>query len=377
MPNFSDKITPEQRKDIAAFVGAQDASGKAVAKPFEPNDVKLEDCKPNDWECYEQGYGNMVYNDGPKPALAKLDAALRSDAAVQANCHRIAHRMGSAGLARYKDNVAKAFVAGSPTCASGYYHGITERAFLGTPDDQLASVASDMCQDPSIENDRFLFYQCLHGLGHGLMIYTGYELPLSLKTCDQLRDEFSQVSCTGGAFMENFNSSYGIRSKYLRTNDLIYPCKSVAERHKLYCYLLVSSRILQGVGYDFKKTAQWCHRSEPRWVQTCFESFGRDVSGTARTDHRRMLSMCRFAKANEGDCIYGAVRDIVNTDAKADRGGRFCAGVPNRYRDRCYQGVGSIIASLEASKGAQTATCRRVSGRYANACLVGAGLRAA
>ena len=79
---------------------------------------------------------------------SRTPRALRSDAAVQANCHRIAHRMGSAGLARYHDNVARAFVEGSPTCASGYYHGITERAFLGTPDDQLAKVMREIHIEP-------------------------------------------------------------------------------------------------------------------------------------------------------------------------------------------------------------------------------------
>ena len=280
MPNFSDKLTPEEMKDVAAFVGAQNESGKAVAKPFEPNDVKLAECDASDWDCYEQAYGNMVYEEGPKPALAKLDAELRTDAAVQGNCHRIAHRMGSAGLARYEDNVARAFVEGSPTCASGYYHGIAERAFLGTPDDQLATVASQLCADRTIENDKFLFYQCLHGLGHGLMIYTGYELPLSLKTCDELRDEFSQVSCTGGAFMENFNSSYGVRSKYLRSRDLIYPCKRSpsATSSTATCSC---PRILQGVGHDSARRRSGAGASEPAWVRTCFESFGRDVSGNA------------------------------------------------------------------------------------------------
>ena len=100
------------------------------------------------------------------------------------------------------------------------------------------------------------------------MIYTGYDLPVSLKTCDGLTSEFDQVSCSGGVFMENFNSSYGVTSKYLRTSDPIYPCDAVAERYKLQCYGLVTANLLRATNYDQRKTVAGCRRSEPRCVGT-------------------------------------------------------------------------------------------------------------
>ncbi|HVF76803.1 MAG TPA: hypothetical protein VNA28_00780, partial [Solirubrobacteraceae bacterium] len=316
----------------------------------------------------------LVYNDGPKRALDRLQTTMTTNTAVAADCHRIAHRMGSAALSRFKDKVAQAFIAGSPVCASGYYHGIIERAFLGQPTDRLAIVARQLCSDPSINEQRFLAYQCIHGLGHGLMIYTGYDLPGSLKTCDDLRTGFDRVSCSGGVFMENFNASYGVTSKYLRANDPIYPCNDVAERHKLYCYLLVTANILKLENYDQAKTAKACRRSEAAWVSTCFESFGRDVSGIAGKSASKALASCRLATSNEGDCLYGASREIVNADAAGQRGGRFCSRAPARHRPRCYEGVGSVLASLEPTADELTARCREVGGRNVKSCLRGAGL---
>lgn len=374
MPSFAGKLTDDEKADLAAFVGAGKASGKAVAAPFEPDDQRLADCADGNFECFEQAFGNLVFNDGPKPALDRLQAMIGTNAAVAANCHRIAHRMGSAALSRFKDKVAPAFIAGSAVCASGYYHGIIERAFLGQPSDKLAVVARQLCSDPQITEQRFLAYQCIHGLGHGLMIYTGYDLPGSLKTCDDLRTGFDRVSCSGGVFMENFNSSYGVTSKYLRKNDPIYPCNSVAERHKLYCYLLVTANLLRVSDYDQAEAADGCRDSEKAWVKTCFESFGRDVSGIAGKSISKALASCRLAKSNEGDCLYGVSREIVNADAAGERGGRFCARAPSRYRARCYEGVGSVLASLEPTAEALTARCRRVSGASAQSCLRGAGL---
>ena len=374
MPSFASELSDVQMRDVAAFVGAARSSGKAVAKPFVPDATRLADCRDGKVACLEQAFGNLTFKEGPKAALAQLQQTLQTDSAVQVDCHRIAHQMGSAALARFKDHVAPAFIAGNPICASGYYHGIIERAFLGQPNARLATVARQLCSDPQINAQRFLSYQCIHGLGHGLMIYTGYDLPGSLKTCDELRTGFERVSCSGGVFMENFNSSYGVTSKYLRRSDPIYPCNAVAERHKLYCYLLVTANILRVTGANLKATADACLRSERDWVSTCYESFGRDASGIAGKDAGRALASCRLAAAHEGDCIYGVAREIVNADAAGSRGGRFCARAPARFRERCYAGVGSVLASLEPTSRRLRGACGQVSGDHVDSCLRGAGL---
>jgi hypothetical protein len=98
--------------------------------------------------------------------------------------------------------------------------------------------------------------------------------------------------------MENI-SSYGITSKWVRDDDPLYPCPVVAERHKLYCYLMVTSRILPLMSWDFAKTADWCRKSERQWVAMCFQSFGRDASGTTRGNIPRILEICGFARGFE------------------------------------------------------------------------------
>ena len=374
MPSFADKLSETEKRNLAAFVGASHSSGKAVAAPFRADSKRLSDCRDGSFECLEQAFGNLTYNEGPKIALARLQAMTTTDSAVAGDCHRIAHRMGSAALTRFHDKVAPAFIAGTPVCASGYYHGIIERAFLGQPTDKLGVVARQLCTDPQIADQRFLEYQCIHGLGHGLMIYTGYDMPGSLKTCDGLQTDFDRVSCSGGVFMENFSSSYGVTSKYLRQNDPIYPCDAVAEHYKAQCYGLVTANLLKRTAYDQKKTAAGCRRSEPRWIGICFESFGRDVSGIAGRSASKALASCRLAGANESDCLYGVAREIVNSDAGGERGARFCAQVPQRHRSRCYSGIGSVMASIEPTHDRLRAACRRLNGRYDRPCLQGAGL---
>ena len=67
MPSFKSKLSPAEIKQVAAFVSTAAGTGRAGKISFEPNDQKVEDCK--DTACYEQAFGNLAYNDGPKKAL--------------------------------------------------------------------------------------------------------------------------------------------------------------------------------------------------------------------------------------------------------------------------------------------------------------------
>ena len=200
------------------------------------------------------------------------------------------------------------------TCNSGYYHGVLQVALAGLPRNVVVKKAQRLCSAPAVNTEEFLLYQCVHGLGHGLMIYSGDDLPWSLRTCHKLLTDFDRVSCTGGVFMQNLDTTMGT-SRYLSTKNPIYPCNTVAERDKVYCYLMVTSRINTLDGYNWRKTADWCRRSERGWVETCFESYGRDASGSSEYDPAKTIALCLEAGPNAGDCIYGAARDYGNNYA--------------------------------------------------------------
>jgi hypothetical protein len=347
---------------------SQAANPHPVAGDFKPDGTTLADCVSGDsafQTCLEQGYGNLAYEEGPKVALARFAAAIASDPAVERGCHRIAHTIGSAALARDDGDVGKAFSEGDSTCWSGYYHGILERALKGaTEETVLVARIRALCQDVLASEDTFTAYQCVHGLGHGLMIRTGLNLPYSLDMCTRLETPWEQTSCDGGVFMENFNTSYGVKSRFLKDDQPLYPCTAVEERHKLYCYLQITDRILQLNGYDFAATGRTCLQAEPNWIATCFQSYGRSASGTSRLDRKQLLAYCAEAPASgRSDCIYGAVRDIASNDAGGVRALAFCNAVSVAYRGRCFNGLGTILTDL-----GRLGECARVPAAYQPHC---------
>jgi mono/diheme cytochrome c family protein len=377
MPSFSKTLTTGDIQAVAEYVSSTAGKGplrKVVG--FKPNKTTLADCtKDESPRCFEQAFGNLAYSQGPKVALDDLSRDMTTDRTVEADCHPIAHTIGAGALLHFKGNVGKAFGDGNPVCGSGYYHGLLQWKLAGVAATRVAAVARSVCSERSIEANAFTHYQCVHGLGHGLMLYTRYDLPEALQLCHQLDTGFNQTSCTGGVFMENQQSSYGIRSKWLSNTNLLYPCTIVARRDKLYCYLLVTSQILPKVGYNWDKTAAWCRRSDKGFVDICFQSYGRDASGNAREDPAKIRQFCGHAGSGEKQCLFGAVRDILNNEPNDIRARTLCDTVQVAFRSFCSFGIGSMVGVEQPTAAAKRQACRRfTTENYLAECLQGAGV---
>jgi mono/diheme cytochrome c family protein len=381
MPSFRDRLSSREIDVLAAYV-AKVAGRKgvpdSVAATFKPDGTTIAQCGA-DTLCYQQAFGNLAYRGGPVRALTAFARDIRTNPTVGSGCHLIAHAIGAGALVRFHGDAGKAFVAAgnlAMTCWSGYYHGVLQRAFLGVPRTKAALSAASrrLCSSAAVHANDFVLYQCVHGLGHGLMIYTQYDLPFALRVCDGLPTRWDQTSCTGGVFMENIQSSLGVASPWLKKSDPLYPCDIVAARDKLYCYLMVTSHVLDVTGGSWQRTAAWCRRAERDWISTCFQSFGRDASGRTEQNPREIVRLCALARDREGDCVYGASRDITSMDAGARRSSPFCSSVPGRFRPICFNGIGTILGGFHAYAADRRAACRQaVPARYRRDCYAGAG----
>ena len=351
--------------------GSIGGSFHPVAGNFEPDTTQLDGCDGK-YSCLEQAFGNIAYREGPKQALALFAARIGKDAVVERDCHRIAHTIGSAVYAKYDGSVARTFADGSSICASGYYHGILERAFVGiSSKERLGKVARSLCVDESIRRRSFLDYQCRHGLGHGFMIQTGYDLPTALTLCGDLGTGWDEVTCTSGVFMENVSTRFGFRSQWLRENDPLYPCDSLEQRHRRSCYVRATTWILEQNGNDFASTARTCASAGSGWALYCFRGYGRDAVVDARyISLRRVLALCGIAGRGQGACLYGAARTFGDGAglAGARRAAAFCSRAPRAHGAACSAGLGIVLGLLFPTDAGRRTACARLAPRHAAAC---------
>ena len=363
-----------------AVLGEDSAAAPAVAAPlhpvagsFVPDDTHVSGCSSE--ACFQQALGNVAYREGPKVALDLVPNVYGSGASQ--DCHRAVHTVGAAALARYRGNVARTFAEGNSSCGSGYYHGVLERSLVDVKSREpavLAPVARKLCGDAS-GMAPWIAYQCLHGLGHGLMIATGLSLPTALDVCSRLGRWWDRDGCRGGVFMENLASSYGFRSRWLRDDDPVYPCNWVAFEAKRRCYQLVTSRILPAVGDDWARAAEVCSTVERAFVSTCFGSLGRDASSRSERDPAETISTCAVLRpyGGEADCIDAAAQDVVANFGSATHALPLCESVSSSLAEPCFEGIGAVAGRFRTTAAARERDCRTLTGSpvLVDACMRG------
>ena len=347
-----------------------------VAGQFRPDGTKLADC--SEQACFEQAFGNVAFRRGPRAAISAFERRISE---VEAGCHRIAHTIGAASLARFRGNVARTFAAGTSSCWSGYYHGVLERALLAVRSHTrgaLANVARGLCDDSQVRAVPWLAHQCLHGLGHGLMLSTGYDLRLSLDVCRRLSREWDAEACKGGAFMENVNPMSGGQSRWLRDDDPLYPCSAVETADRYECYKRATTRILAVIGFDWERVAKVCASLGEKWAPACFTSYGRDVSAQNGRSPAEITRLCTLVRpyGAERRCIAAAAMDITSNYARGAPAAVLCRSLLPSLRGGCFHALGFVMGRFRATPAEREADCRKVGSdrRDVAACVRGSRL---
>jgi hypothetical protein len=207
------------------------------------------------------------------------------------------------------------------------------------------------------------------------MITTGYQLPLALDVCRQLKGEWDRTSCKGGVFMENFITSYGGESPWVRSDDPLYPCDWVAEGDKYTCYQQATTRIIRVVGLDWDAIVATCAEAEKNWIATCFGSLGQNVSVNTSRVPAKIVPLCALARPHRGEdeCIEYAAMDITGTFENGKRASVLCDSSVAAVQGPCYEAIGRMLRHLRNTKAARRAECRSLTTDATNlaACIRG------
>jgi hypothetical protein len=294
----------------------------------------------NNFGCLEKHYQTLVATRGVAAAFIDIKDAYNRSTFVKGNCHQLVHIIGRAAGTKYGD-VSKAYEQGDNFCWSGYYHGVMEAVMAQIGYDQIKPKINTICATVSrAQKYSFYHYNCVHGLGHGIMAVNNSELYDSLTTCDALTDPWERESCYGGVFMENIMDEINPNhtTKYLKKDDLMYPCNAVNTQYKQQCYLMQTSHALQDTGYDFDKVFGLCDNVEADFRQTCYQSLGRDASGSTISDPVRTRDLCLKGRDFDArnNCLIGAVKDFISYYHANEQGMKLCAALDDaRLRESC------------------------------------------
>ena len=366
-----------------------------------------EACRELAWEekqrCYEARLLDELAAAGTGATLQMLESLAAADPAVRAQAHVLTHAIG---INAYSpgETFTDVFEECTELFQSGCYHGVVQAYFIATGEPSAEMVAG-LCEpyeaDPA---DRWLLFQCLHGLGHGLTMYYGHHLPMALEGCDLLTTRWNRDSCYGGAFMENVvnaiaphhpaaelasagaamedgsgeateASDHGAGAhahgamaegmaggvepfEPMRADDPHYPCSILDDKYLTSCYLMQTSAMLWLNDGDIADAASSCLDAPDGWRDDCFVSLGRDISGRTLLDEDDARLECQKSPEDyRGWCYAGVVKNFVDVTATTEAGFSFCRTIEDWAKPRCHQAMGEELYSLYADEAGRREAC--------------------
>ena len=335
--NSASEITDPQ-KDQAPEELKKDESAKESLK----NDCDNIRNESNSFDCWQTYYQSLVKNQGIPAAFSDLKKRYNVNQYVKSQCHPLTHVIGQIAVEKYPD-AGEAYLHGDAFCWSGYYHGVLEGIAGKLGNEKMFASLNTICSGiTGKEQYSFDYYNCVHGLGHGVMALTQDELFDSLLLCDQLNGLWEQQSCAGGVFMENViidNKNHF--TKYLKPEEPLYPCTQAPEQYKGTCFLMQTSYMLKVTGRDFKKVFGLCATAPQDYQTSCYQSLGRDASGQSVSNIVITKNTCELGQdfAQKANCIIGAAKDFVSYFHSDKQALQLCDSLTTDLQTVCNQTV--------------------------------------
>jgi hypothetical protein len=344
--------------------------------------------------CIGDGIASLSSAGNIALAMGALDLIIHSDQSLVLLGHPLAHALGYA-VRSTPGTATRLLSECDDRYQSGCYHGILQRYFdarMGMPIPQKVLVAP--CDGLRGTREQFRLFDCLHGTGHGLMMYHRYDVNASLKDCDRLAADWDQRSCYSGVFMEHNMGArmqsfgdgvFGMHRHSMpapsvvlfKPTDLHYPCDSTPVRYRPECYELQADLILPAVKQDYQKAGQVCDAAGASdLVRNCYIGLGRNASGAAAFQYAGIKKRCeRSSSTGLAFCYQGAVRHLAYAPSELPRGVAFCKSLPlGGARAQCWDGVGLQVGGFFADSASRQRACRSENADDVAACVQGAGI---
>ena len=294
--------------------------------------------------CYRSALENVMVADGPQAAIDIVRDLSSSDDYVIANCHQVGHDLGN-DTAENLEDLGTALSVQDQTCWSGYIHGFVEARLAQSASGDLVTELPTFCDDAATTPYNLTHYNCVHGLGHGVMLTVDGDLFESLDLCEGAGDDWSVLSCASGAFMENVIAAQSGLEAAVDPDDLLFPCTAVRPRFVDSCMSMQTSHVLWELDGDIAMAFDVCDDAREADQQTCYQSMGRDISGRTLLDAAETAELCNLGSTQLVQwCIHGAATNAVYDQIDPTAADPLCEAVDGNLATRCRAGQAEAAA---------------------------------
>ena len=309
---------------------------KSLLEENEIQPVKLKELSGREYSIVKEDFLKILDEYGPKVALTELRERIKIDNEMLRSCHALVHDIGRATYEKYGD-FGEAIKSQDEICNSGYLHGVIEAHFSESQD--IFATMKTVCS--SYPLGKYLSWECYHGIGHGVMYFTANDLPKALELCRNYENTFESENCVNGVFMENFNTDQKLHhSKFLKENDLFYPCQEQSLGYKGICYLYAPTYYLSLHKNDYSGALDWCNSAEFFYRSTCVQGVGSQAIKENINNPKFVEEICMSGDSSQVvSCISGMVGLYTNHHGSLEPSRKLCEQLEVSNRQTCYASI--------------------------------------
>jgi len=233
--------------------------------------------------------------------------------------------------------------------AFGCYHGVMEDFLIQEGPENIKKIEGACMQKfpnyETTESDRFA--ECIHGIGHGLLVWEEYNIDAALLHCDKLDNSFNQqIECSGGVFMEN--SDFGPSNFIKKTVDVWGVCRNLEKKYQFKCgwyHPLLLGRVFK---MEKGEIAAACIYAPTEILsQNCIRQMGAwSVRKNPHNIERIKMDCSLFSqKELNFDCIGSAAYILTYYEFKnwKENSQELCETLSGHWREECINTINKAI----------------------------------
>lgn len=302
-------------------------------------------------------------------------------------------------------------IDGIKSCTDEFRNACSHSVVIGVLNEQGPGALSDIAVTcTKAPGGPGAYTMCFHGLGHGVLAYTGYDLQKAVEMCkltgtQQYRYR-EYVECVGGTIMEMIAGVHDRDvwerqvGKFFKESDPLYPCNAdwMPKEVRSICYIQLTPHLFTAAGGDlgnlspdiYPKAFSYC-ATLPRGEgkngdrASCYSGFGkefvvlaqgrdvRDIGSMQEPGLRNIRAWCALAGDEEGElaCASSALASLFwGGENKPDAAFTFCALAEGAARTSCYEDLAGSIGYYHSRDGKAAALCARIPAEFQQRCTV-------
>ena len=333
----------------------------------------------------------VLQRDGLTAALDSLERRAARDTSLAPAGHQMAHALGHDAVA-LGGGEAEVIRECRAVFASGCYHGVVEAALRAAGRIDVPQLER-LCFGLTDSTGPAPGFECLHGLGHGILGARGGDLPATLHDCDALSTRRRAVYCHLGAFMEAVNGAFGepqhghgadampdmagmqhSAALAIDPADPYSPCRAFGDPYASSCWLFQGYVILRATGFDAARALAVCNDAPGGHAARCYYGVGHQLTGLFQRGDAWVVEQCGRGRADLApSCAAGATFALNAMDWTGRRAAHFCGAVPEGWKADCWGAAADGLVDL-AAPDRRAAFCAEAQRAWAGTCRKAAEL---